>query len=182
MDYRNQILNEVSETLLAIDISQVESVVKRICHSRRVFCNGLGRSALPMRGFAMRLMQLGFSGFMVGETTVPAFEKNDLLLVCTASGTNPVLLYHTRQAKKYGGTVAVITGNTISSMARLADDIILIPASNKDSSHADVTSIQPLGSLFEQTAQLLCDTITLQLIEQCHIFAEDMRKRHANIE
>lgn len=76
MDYRNQILNEVSETLLAVNISQVESVVKRICRSGRVFCNGLGRSSLAMRGFAMRLMHLGFPGFMIGETTVPTFEKD----------------------------------------------------------------------------------------------------------
>lgn len=182
MNYQKQIIAELSETFLAVKPEQLQAVVERIQCCSKVFCDGLGRSSLAMRGFAMRLVQLGLQGFMVGEVTTPAFEKDDLLLICTASGTSPVLLYHARQAVKNGGKVALITGSPTSPLAELATDIILIPASNKDSNQSELTSIQPMGSLFEQTSQLVCDTITLMLMEQTNISSDDMRKRHANIE
>jgi len=182
MNHRKQILNELSEAFWAVDESQLESVVKRIQHSGKIFCDGMGRSSLAMRGFAMRLVQLGLPGCMVGEVTTPAFGKDDLLLICSASGTSPVLLYHAQQAIRQGGTVAIITGSPASPLGELAGDIVLIPASNKDSNRLELTSIQPMGSLFEQTSQLVCDTLTLMLMEQMNISAEEMRKRHANIE
>lgn len=182
MDYQKQIISELSEAFQAVKPEQLQAVVGRIQYSGKVFCNGLGRSFLTMRGFAMRLVQLGFQGCIVGEVTAPALEKDDLLLICTASGTSPVLLHHAQQAIKNGGKVALITGSPSSPLAELATDIILIPASNKDSIQSELTSIQPMGSLFEQISQLVCDTLTLMLMEQTNISADDMRKRHANIE
>jgi len=182
MNYQKQIISEVSKTFLAVNPIQLQTVVDRIQHSGKVFCNGLGRSSLAMRGFVMRLVQLGRPGCMVGEVTTPAFGKDDLLLICSASGTSPVLLYHAQQAIRQGGSVAIITGSPASPLGELAGDIILIPASNKDSDQSELTSIQPMGSLFEQTSQLVCDTLTLMLMERMHISADDMRKRHANIE
>ena len=182
IDYRKQVLSEISKSLSAIDSTQLWTMVDLVCCSGRIFCDGLGRSALAMRGFAMRLMQLGFQCYMVGETTTPALEENDLLLICTASGTSPVLLYHAQLAEKQGGKVALITGNMESPVIKLADKVILIPASNKDSIESERFSVQPMGSLFEQTSQLLCDILALEIMESLGISTDDMRRRHANIE
>lgn len=182
MDYRKQILSEISVTLQAIEASQIKALTDRIHSSGRIFCDGLGRSALIMRGFAMRLIQLGFQSYMIGETITPALGKNDLLLICTASGSSPVLLYHAQLAKEQGGNVALITGNGQSALVGLADEVVLVPASNKDSVEAERSSVQPMGSLFEQISQLVCDVLTLEIMEQFKISADDMRKRHANIE
>jgi 6-phospho-3-hexuloisomerase len=182
MDYKKLILVEVEKAFLSVQPAQLQNVTDSIHCAGKVFCDGLGRSMLAMRGFAMRLMQLGFQGYVVGDAATPAFENGDLLLICTASGTSSVLLYHAEQTKKIGGTVAVITGNPKSLIAESADDIIMIPATNKDSIKSELTSAQPMGSLFEQTSQLVCDTLILMLMEQFNISADDMRKRHANIE
>jgi len=182
MNYKQQIITEITKALNATDQSQIQNMIERIHQSNSIFCDGLGRSSLAMRGFAMRLMQLGFHSSMVGEVTAPAFRKNELLLICTASGTSSVLLHHAEQARKQGGRVAIITGNPTSPLASIADDMLLIQASNKDSSNSEKVSIQPMGSLFEQTSWLICDTMALMLMEQFDITADDMRKRHANIE
>ena len=182
MDYRERIITEISTAILAVEPCELQTAVSRICHSQRIFCDGLGRSALAMRGFAMRLMQLGFQSHMVGESTAAAFSAGDTLVICTASGSSPVLLYHAQLAKKQGGNVILITGNTQNAIVELADEIIIIPASNKDSMQPERSSIQPMGSLFEQTSQLVCDMMVLEFMEQCGISAEEMRKRHANLE
>lgn len=182
MDYQKKILAEISASFLAVKQSELQAVVSRIHSSGRIFCDGLGRSALAMRGFAMRLMQLGFQSCVAGETTAPAFGKDDILVICTASGSSPILLYHAQLAKKQGGSVILITGNAQTAVAEQADEIIVIPASNKDSIQAERSSIQPMGSLFEQISQLVCDTLVLELMEEFGISGDDMRKRHANIE
>lgn len=133
MDYRERIITEISTTILSVNPEELQSAVSRICNSRRLFCDGLGGSTLAMRGFAMRLMQLGFQSQMVGEPTATAFDKGDTLVMCTASGSSPVLLYHAQLAKNQGGNVILITGNMQNPLVELADEIIIIPASNKDS-------------------------------------------------
>lgn len=182
MDYQERIITEISTTIMSVNPYELKNAVSRICDSRRIFCEGLGRSALAMKGFAMRLMQLGLQSQMVGESTATAFDTGDTLVMCTASGSSPVLLYHAQLAKNLGGNVILITGNMQNPLAELADEIIMIPASNKDSADSERVSIQPMGSLFEQTSQLICDLMVLELMEQCGISAGEMRKRHANLE
>lgn len=181
MDYRKQILSEISESLAGVEPSQLEAAAALIRRCGRIFCDGLGRSALSARGLAMRLVQLGFKSCMVGDATAPAFGAGDLLLICTASGTSPALLYHAQSAKELGGTVLLITANLHSPLAGLAQEVILIPAPDKDGPQASA-SVQPMGTLFEQTAQLVCDMLVLELMRQTGTAAADMRKRHANIE
>ena len=84
--YRTRILEEVREALEALDLEQVETALEEIINAEHVFCDGLGRSGLSMRGFAMRLGQMGKKGVLVGEATAPAFGSGDLLVICTASG------------------------------------------------------------------------------------------------
>lgn len=71
-----------------------------------------------------------------------------------------------------GGSIVLITGNTQTKIAELADEIIVIPASSKDSKQEERSSIQPMGSLFEQTSQIVCDVMVLQLMEQYEISVE----------
>lgn len=180
--YKNQILSELKNAFEALDDGQLRSAVQEIAGAGRVFCDGLGRSGLSMRGFAMRLGQMGRKSALVGEATAPAFSAGDLLLLCTASGTSPVLLYHAQRAKSYGGRVFLITGNAGSPLAKLADGLILVQAPDKDQEGQGRASIQPMGSLFEQVSQLICDLLAVKLMDLWGLTSEEMRKYHANIE
>ena len=55
----------------------------------RVFITGAGRSGLVGRFFVMRLVHLGKSAFVVGETTTPAINEGDLLIAISGSGNTP---------------------------------------------------------------------------------------------
>lgn len=180
--YREIIINEVETSINAIDLIQVENMVQEITKAKRVFCDGLGRSGLAMRGFAMRIGQMGKESALVGEATAPAFQAGDILVICSASGASPTLLYHAQKAKKLGGKVMLITGKTNSALSELADGMIIVYAPDKDQEGASKGSIQPMGSLFEQTSQLVCDLMAVKLMEKLKLTSEEMRKFHANIE
>ena len=180
--FRDLIIEEINVAVAALDLNELQTAVKEIIDADHVFCDGLGRSGLVVSGFAMRLGQMGKESALVGEATAPAFEKGDLLLLCTASGSSPTLLHHAEQAKAYGGKVILITGRGDSPVAGLADALILVHAPDKDLSGRQQGSIQPMGSLFEQTAQLICDIMSVKLMEELELTSEEMRRRHANIE
>ena len=43
-------------------------------------------------------------------------------------------------------------------------------------------SVQPLGTLFEQSLLILCDSLILELMQRSGIGAAQMLERHANLE
>ncbi len=181
-DYRTLILEEVGTAFAGLDLGQIDGALEELERAEQVFCDGLGRSGLSMRGFAMRLGQMGRKSVLVGEATAPAFQKGDLLVICTASGTSPVLLYHAQRAKDYGGRILLITGNAYSPLAELSDVRILVQAPDKDEEGQKRASVQPMGSLFEQVSGLACDLMAVTMMGRQGLTSEEMRKYHANIE
>ena len=53
--------------------------------TNRIFLTGFGRSGLALQAFAMRLAQLGKETFFVGDTTTPAIQDKDLLIIASSS-------------------------------------------------------------------------------------------------
>ena len=72
-DYRKTILEELGASLKNVKETEIAELAERILEAGKIFCDGLGRSRLVMQGFAMRLVQMGLKGVMVGEATAPAF-------------------------------------------------------------------------------------------------------------
>lgn len=177
----NCVAEEIMNSLNTVDYTEIEGLAGAIEEAGTVFCDGLGRSRLAMSGFAMRLTQMGFQSALVGEVTAPALKEGDLLIIGTASGSSEAILYHAKKAISLGGKVWLITGNKESAAAKLAEGMVLITAPNKDSA-GDKASIQPMGSLFEQVSQIVCDLTALELMERNQITEKQMRTTHANIE
>ena len=61
---------------------------------------GAGRSGLAAKAFAMRLMHLGFNVYLVGETTTPAVQPDDLVIAVSGSGETPSIANLGTIAKK----------------------------------------------------------------------------------
>ena len=122
-----QILDELRDVLSQTDPQEEETFVRELLSAERIFVCGLGRSGLMMRAFAMRLMHLGLTSFVVGETTTPSIQEGDLLAVGSGSGETSTPVSIARLAKKAGATVAALTGHRDSTLAQLADVVILIP-------------------------------------------------------
>jgi len=196
-----QILDELRDVLSQTDSQEEETFVRELLSAERIFVCGLGRSGLMMRAFAMRLMHLGLTIFVVGETTTPSIREGDLLAVGSGSGETSTPVSMARLAKKAGATVAALTGHRDSTLAQSADVVILIPVRaspllpqggaspplpqeniTKVTGTVTPPSFQPLGSLAEQSMLIYLDSIVARLWSKIGGTPEELLKRHANLE
>ena len=106
-DHTVAVLGELERTLGAISPDAAEKLVDRIVGSKKILVAGAGRSGLAVRGFAMRLMHMGFDAYVVGETVTPHFETTDLLLIGSGSGETGSLVQMAKKAREIGGNIAI---------------------------------------------------------------------------
>ena len=65
----------------------------------------------------------------------------------------------------------------------MADVVVEISApSPKSAKEGQIRSIQPMGSLFEQSEGLFLDCAIMMLMEKHHMDSDTMFGRHANME
>lgn len=176
-----QLLEELKTSFDSIQ--GVERLPHEIIQAKRIFIAGKGRSGLQMRAFAMRLMHLGFPVHVVDEVTTPAIQADDLLLIGSGSGRTASLVQYAEKAKVLHARLALVTIQSDSPIARLADCLVTIQAATpKIEQSAPIHSIQPMGSLFEQTLGLMLDLMIVQLMAERNLSSEQMFTRHANLE
>lgn len=175
------ILGELKGTLLALSETQIQTAVECLLSARRVFFAGAGRSRLALEMAAMRMMHLGLTVYVAGEVVTPAIEQGDLLVVASGSGTTAGSVRAAQVAKEVGAEVLALTTAPSSELGTLASAVLTIPAAVKHGDRGDI-SIQYAGALFEQTVLLLLDTIFHEMWHQRGQSAEDLWKRHANLE
>lgn len=181
-EYSLKIVEELRTTLSGVDPEACEALISRIIGAKRVFVAAAGRSALSIKAFAMRLMHLGLTVYVMGEIVTPAIREGDLLLIGSGSGETDSLVAAARRAKAFGADLALITIMPGSSIGKIADAVVRISA---PTSKADTgfVSIQPGGSCFEQSMLLLLDAFVLRIAELLKLDAdENLRLRHANLE
>lgn len=176
-----QVLHENTILAETIDYSHFGELISNLNHASAIFMFASGRSGFSMRSIAMRLMHLGLKVYFVGETTTPAIQKDDLLWAASGSGTTSSIVKAAEKAKQVGARVMTMTTNTSSRLAELADVHILIPAAEKED-HNGAKSTQYAGSLFEQAVLLIGDAVFMALWKIYGTPAEELWKRHANME
>lgn len=172
---------------------EVEQFVGEILKARRIYVMGAGRSGLVAKAFAMRLMHLGFSSFVVGETITPAMSANDLMVVFSGSGKTKTVADISETAKEIGARLALISSNRESRIGRIADIIVIIEHQRDDVKDdgaefeirqmmGEHKSFAPLGTLFETAAMIFADAVISRLMEITKIDEKELKDRHANIE
>ncbi|MGI6067247.1 6-phospho-3-hexuloisomerase [Absicoccus porci] len=178
------IAKEIEQFSQLISQEEINQFVKEIVQAKRIFVNGAGRSGFAARAFSNRLMHLGLHVYYVGEPTTPSIQDGDLLVVGSGSGTTASLVSNVKTAKAQGAHVATLTIYPEATIGSMADAIIAIPgATPKNIAFEDpITSKQPMGNLFEQLSWLTYDSIIMELMPILHQTAEEMFKRHANME
>jgi 6-phospho-3-hexuloisomerase len=180
----DDVLAEVAGCVRRVSIVSLAQAVEVIGSSPRIFVAGAGRSGLCMRALAMRLMHLGKTVFVAGETTTPSIAATDLLLLGSGSGRTTSLLAMAGQAQRQGARILLFTTDAASPLAELADLRVLIPAPSFMAAEGVLSrnSVQPLGTLFEQSLLILCDSLILLLMQRTGVTTEQMFARHANLE
>jgi 6-phospho-3-hexuloisomerase len=179
-----QVLSELQACVSQVSAESLNQALALIESAPRIFVTGAGRSGLCMRAFGMRLMHLGKNVYVVGETTTPGIAIEDLLILGSGSGRTSSLLAMARQARSHDAKVLLFTTDATSPMAELADQLVLIPVQSltMNEEKRDRMSIQPMGTLFEQSLLILCDILILELMRQTGVSAAYMLGLHANLE
>jgi 6-phospho-3-hexuloisomerase len=180
---RNRLLvqDEISEVFQRVDPAQVAALVTELRLADRVFVTGSGRSGLVLKMAAMRLMHLGLTVHVVGETTAPAIRSGDLLLAASGSGTTAGVVKAAETAAAQGARIAVYTTNSGSPLSKAASAVVLIPAAQK-TDHGSAVSRQYSGSLFEQVLFATTEAVFQSLWDDDAASPEELWQRHANLE
>jgi 6-phospho-3-hexuloisomerase len=176
------VTSELASVMESIDEMQTKQVVEYIESAPRIFVKGVGRSGLIMEAFAMRLMHLGFPVHVIGSVITPSAREGDLLIVGTGSGETGSLITYANKAEKLGLKMIALTNSVDSTIGGMADIVLRIPSPTKSANNSEIRSIQPMGTLFEQSLLICSDIVILELMESKSINSEQMFGHHANLE
>ncbi|MFJ5759219.1 6-phospho-3-hexuloisomerase [Neobacillus sp. NPDC093182] len=176
------IIKEIETVLSQLEENKLEEIAGQLQKAKRIFVIGEGRSGLMAKSFAMRLMHLGAAVFVVGETITPSIEKGDLLVAISGSGTTKNVVWTAEKTHSLGCSVIAITTSPESPLAAAATAILHVPAATKYRRENEMKTIQPLGSLFDQCAHIIFDTLCLQYSSLNKVDHNAAFERHSNLE
>ena len=178
----NLILDEIQDVVGRVEPEPIEELIEAIVSSEQVFVYGQGRTGFISRAFAVRLMHLGLRVYFVGETTTPPITERDLCIVNSGTGETRFAYHVAVAAKEANARLATLTAHPSARIGQLADLVVPIPAPTKGQAFGPSASRQPAGSLFEQTAMIILESIVLMLIDRLDLTPTSMLGRHTNIE
>ncbi len=190
-DAIDEILDNVKNVSDKLDPENIGEMNNILRSSKNVFLMGLGRSGLVARAFAMRLMHLGISVYVVGETTTPAIGSEDCLLAISGSGETITIISAATMAKKRHTKIIAVTSYVDSTLGKMADLVVHIKGRTKIDSEPNYLtrqmngkhqSLSPSGTMFEVTALLFLDGIIAQLMVEMGKTEEDLKKMHTVLE
>lgn len=186
------ILDNIKSAEDYLDEEAIEKFEDIIIESKNIFVTGAGRSGLAAKAFAMRLMHLGLSAYVVGETISPAIYEDDCIIAISGSGETNTIVSAAKIAKNRGSKVLALTSYPDSTLGQLCDSYILVKGRTKKEVddenyikrqiHGNYTSLTPLGTAFELTTLVFLDAIVSELMEKMHQTESDLKARHTVLE
>lgn len=187
----DEIIDNIQEVSSEIDSESIMQMLDMLIDAKNVFIIGLGRSGLVARAFAMRLMHLGISVYVVGETITPAINSDDCLLAISGSGETSFILSTAKTSKKRNAKIIAVTSYDDSTLGELSDLIIHIKGRTKIDSEKDYIKRQingrhqplaPLGTLFEVSTLIFLEGVIAELMNKMGKTEADLKARHTVLE
>lgn len=178
MDVLKVIMAEIEDVIGKVKEEELQEFIAGIDKKKRIFVAGEGRSGLSAKGFAMRLMHLGYTVFVVGETITPAVREGDVFISVSGSGTSANVINDTQKAVDKGCTVLVVTSKPQSPLAKLAETVLVIPGTVKADEGEKRESVQLLSSLFDQSLHITLDAVCLMVSRRDHTANETATNAH----
>jgi 6-phospho-3-hexuloisomerase len=177
------ILAEINALVGRIERNDFQRFAAALFASKRVMAYATGRSGFFLRSFIMRLNHLGHTAFYVGESSTPPVATGDLFLTVSGSGSTATSLGAAQEAHKLGAEVFAILGTQYSPLGNLASQSLILPAPHKRGIADDgQQSEQTAGSLFEQAAFILLESLVFTYFDQQGKGVTAALNRHANLE
>jgi 6-phospho-3-hexuloisomerase len=192
-DMMRLMASKVRSIANGISDTEVEALLREILSAKRVYVMGAGRSGLVAKAFAMRLMHLGLTSYVVGETVTPALTREDMVVVFSGSGETKTVADIAESAKEIGARLCLITAKRESRIGRIADCCVVIESQRdtigEETAEFEIRqmmgkhkSFAPLGTLFETASVIFADAVISRLMEIKEINVETLKGRHVNIE
>ena len=119
---------ELADVAARMDEAALEPAVRAITSAPRVMLYGCGREGLMMRALAMRLHHLGRTVCMQGDMAAFPLGAGDLFLCAAGPGELSTASALCGVAREAGARVLVVTAEPEGVTARMADDLLVIPA------------------------------------------------------
>lgn len=190
-----EIMSGVKHSIEELNMKEVEQFIELLLKARnkKVFVVGSGRSGFVGRAFALRLMNLGFNVYFLGETITPAAGKGDLLIAISGTGSTKIVLTAGNAAKEIGSTIVAVTSFPESPLGQIANHVVTLKGRTKmgwpreeDYLARQLTGerqpLTPLGSIFENNSMVFLDSLIVELMHRLGTTEEDLKRRHATIE
>jgi 6-phospho 3-hexuloisomerase len=187
-----EITDHIRDVAEKLSEKEMQNAIGMIIDSKRVFLDGVGRSGMVAKAFAMRLSHLKFEVFVVGETITPAVRDGDLFIVISGSGETTSVVNASASAKKAGALILSITSDPASTLGKMSDAVLNVKGRTKeDYKRKDYVTEQisgrheplsPLGTLFEDTCMILLDGVIVSLMKTLRKTEEDLARTHSNVE
>jgi 6-phospho-3-hexuloisomerase len=191
----NEIVECIKVSIEELNMKEVEGLIELMlgAKDKKIFTVGMGRSGFVARAFALRLMNLGFNVYFLGETITPAAEKGDLLIAISGTGSTKMVLTASSAARDIGAQVIAITTFPESALGQLADLVVTIKGRTKAAMPIEEDylarqiigerePLTPLGSIFENNCMVFLDSLIVELMHRMGRTEEDLKRRHATIE
>lgn len=188
----NAILDTIKNAEEFLDEETIDKFEDIIIESKNIFVTGAGRSGLAAKAFAMRLMHLGLSAYVVGETISPAIYEDDCIIAISGSGETNTIVSAAKIAKNRGSKVLAVTSYPESTLGKLSDAYVFVKGRTKKEVddenymkrqiHGNYTSLTPLGTAFELTTLVFLDAIVSELMEKMQQTESDLKARHTVLE
>ncbi|MGA9189258.1 MAG: 6-phospho-3-hexuloisomerase [Methanosarcina sp.] len=186
------IVVNLNDVIGRLDREAIKAMIQKVLEGKRIFVMGAGRSGLVAKAFAMRLMHLGFSAYVVGETTTPAVQPQDVVIAISGSGETHSIADLGKIVKDIGSTLITVTSKKESTLGRISDIAMILPSKTKNdldeggylerNMRGDYKNLPPLGTSFEITSLIFLDSIIAQLIRLTGASEAELKSRHTNIE
>lgn len=176
----DQILEEIKNVIAKVDEEEIKKIVSILKKEMRIFVDGEGRSGFQAKGFAMRLMHIGYNSYVMGETITPALKKGDIYVAISGSGKTKNTLSNAKAAKDLGLTIIGVTSKKDSPLVEISDLVLEVPGKTKNDT--GVASIQLLSSLFDQSVHIVLDDLCLLTSKKDNLSDNEAVKNHINVE
>ena len=183
-----EMLQNATWSIEQLNEKDIKGMVDILLKAKKIFVLGVGHSGLIGRIFAMKLAQLGFNSYVVGDVTTPALNQGDVMVAISQSGKTSTILTLCQKAQKFGGKIIAITSSPNSTLSKLADHTVFIRAKSKDIDFASFSLLgdeehkNMSGALFGLNIYLFFYGLICELAEATGQTPKQIDSRHANIE
>jgi DNA-binding MurR/RpiR family transcriptional regulator len=124
-------LQALQDTLGSLDVAQYREAVDAMLKARRLAFIGLGNAAVVAREAYQKFLRIGVPSFTAEDSDLQLIiinaqlQRGDLLTAISYSGDSKPIIAAAEQAQARGIKVLAITNYPRSTLARLADTVLL---------------------------------------------------------